>query len=79
MSRSEGGIVKPCRPYKINGHCSHCLSFRDADYTIDLGMMCPNIEIPKINTDMTPEEIEEIKEEIRKQVKQRIKIDKFSI
>lgn len=75
MKKASGGVIKLSDGHYIgDDHCSHCLPFPDADYTLDVGLMHPNTIIPPIHFDMTPEEIKELEEEIRKQVRTRIKL-----
>ena len=79
MKQASGGVIKLRDVHMIGeDHCSHCLPFPDSDYTLDVGLMHPNTIIPPINfDDMTQEEIKELEEEIRRQVKLRIKLQKF--
>ena len=78
MKQASGGIVKLDDIHKIgDDHCSHCVPFPDPDYTLDVGLMHPYAIIPPITIDMTPEQIKEIEEEIRKQVRTRIKLQEF--
>lgn len=79
MMKETGGIVKLGRKHIIgDDYCSHCIPFPDPDYTLDVGLMHPHIlEQPITIDDMTPEEIKKLEEEIRKQVRTKIKIQKF--
>lgn len=78
MKQASGGIVKVDDIHKIgDDHYSHCVPFPDPDYTLDVGLMHPDTIIPPITIDMTPEQIKEIEEEIRKQVRTKIKLQKF--
>ena len=78
MKQASGGIIKIDDVYKIgNDNCSHCVPFPDPDYTLDVGLMNPYTIIPPIHSDMNPEEVKELEEEIRKQVKTRIKLQNF--
>ena len=78
MKRASGGVVKVDAIHKIgDDHCSHCVPFPDPDYTLDVGLMHPDTIIPPITIDMTLEQIKEIQEEIRKQVRTKIKLREF--
>ena len=68
--KATGGIVKIKEGHIIgNESCTHCVPFPDPDYTIDVGLMNPNIIVSPISYDLTEEEIKELIEKIRRQVK----------
>lgn len=79
--KKSGGIVKLNGKHIIgDDYCSHCAPFPDPDYTLDVGLMHPDMTItimPPITIDATPEQIKEIQEGIRKQVRTKIKLQKF--
>lgn len=78
MKKASGGVIKLSDVHKIgDDHCSHCVPFPDPDYTLDVGLMHPYTIIPPITIDTTPEQIKEIEEEVRRQVRTRIKLREF--